>query len=246
MSKIARIGIDTSKGSFELHGVDEKEQVVLRKTLRRKQLLAFLAELEVGEIGLEACGASHHWGRELRQLDHRVVLVPPQYVKRYVARGKNDKNDAQAICEAMSRPWVRERLVPIKSLEQSAGQMLLGVRNGLIKRRTQLTNSIRGHAAEFGLVAAKGLDKIEPLLARIAAAESLPALAREMFATLGEDYAGLAIRIARIDKRLMAFHRDNQLSRRLMEVPTIGRPVNVSKATYTGTASIIPYASVVK
>jgi len=176
----------------------------------------------VGEIGLEACGASHHWGRELRQLDHRVVLVPPQYVKRYVARGKNDKNDAQAICEAMSRPWVRERLVPIKSLEQSAGQMLLGVRNGLIKRRTQLTNSIRGHAAEFGLVAAKGLDKIEPLLARIAAAESLPALAREMFATLGEDYAGLAIRIARIDKRLMAFHRDNQLSRRLMEVPTIG------------------------
>jgi transposase len=222
MSKVARIGIDTSKGSFQLHGVDEKEQAVLRKTLRRKQLLGFLATLEVGEIGLEACGASHHWARELRKLGHRVVLVPPQYVKPYVARGKNDKNDAEAICEAMSRPRVRERLVPVKSLEQSAGQMLVRVRDSLIKRRTQLTNTIRGHAAEFGLVAAKGLDKIEPLLARIAADESLPALAREMFAILGEDYAELDRRVARIDKRLLAFQRDNELARRLRQVPTIG------------------------
>jgi transposase len=222
MSKIARLGVDTSKGSFELHGVDAKEQVVLRKTLRRKQLLAFLVTLEVDEIGLEACGASHHWARELQHLGHRVVLVPAQYVKSYVPRGKNDKNDARAICTAMSQPWVRERLVPVKSLEQSAGQMLLGVRESLIKRRTQLTNSIRGHAAEFGLVAAKGLDKIEPLLVRIADDESLPALAREMFATLGEDYGELVRRIARIDKRLLAFQRDNEMARRLLEVPTIG------------------------
>jgi transposase len=222
MTKIARLGIDTSKSSFELCGVDDRGEVVLRRTLRRKQFLAFVAELEVGEIGLEACGASHHWARELRQQGHQVVLVPAQYAKRYVPRGKNDKNDARAICVALSQPWVRERRVPVKSLEQSAGQMLLGVRDRLIKQRTQLTNSIRGHASEFGLVAAKGLDKIEPLLERIAADESLPALAREMFASLGEEHADLARRIARIDKRLMAFHRDNEIARRLLEIPIIG------------------------
>lgn len=222
MNKIARIGIDTSKSSFQLHGVDDDEQVVLRKVVRRKQFLGFLSKVEVGEIGLEACGASHHWGRELRQLGHQVVLVPPQYVKPYVARGKNDKNDAEAICEAISRPRVRERLVPIKSLDQSAGQMLLRVRESLIRRRTQLSNSIRGHAAEFGLVAAKGMSKVEPLLARIAADESLPALARETFAVLSQEHAELAARITTIEKKLLAFHRDNELSQRLMEVPTIG------------------------
>ena len=222
MTTISRIGIDTSKGSFQLHGVDNKEQVVLCKVLRRKQFLGFLSKVEVGEIGLEACGASHHWARELRQQGHRVVLLPPQYVKPYVARGKNDKNDAEAICEAMSRPRVRERLVPIKNLDQSSGQMLLRVRESLIRRRTQLSNSIRGHAAEFGLVAAKGMSKIEPLLARIAADESLPVLAREMFALLSQEHGELAARIATIEKKLLAFHRGNELSRRLMEVPTIG------------------------
>jgi len=222
MTRIARIGIDTSKGSFQLHAVDDKDQVVLRKVLRRKQFLGFLSSLEVGEIGLEACGASHHWARELRQLGHSVVLVPPQYVKAYVARGKNDKNDAAAICEAMSRPRVRERLVPIKSLDQSAGQMLLRVRESLIRRRTQLSNSIRGHAAEFGLVAARGMSKIEPLLARIAADENLPVSARELFALLSQEHAELAARITAIEKKLLAFHRGNELSRRLMEVPTIG------------------------
>jgi transposase len=222
MTRIARIGIDTSKSVFQLHGVDEKEQVVLRSKLRRRNFLAFFARLEPTSIGMEACGGSHHWARELRKLGHEVVLIPPQYVKPYVARGKNDAADAAAICEAMSRPRVRERLVPVKSVEQSAGQMLLGVRETLIKRRTQLANTIRGHAAEFGLVAAKGLDKIEPLLARIATDDSLPALAKEMFATLGQELAELGPRIAQIDKRLMAFHRSNELTRRLMEVPTIG------------------------
>ena len=163
MSKIARIGIDTSKGSFQLHGVNEKDEVVLRRTVRRRQFLEFMAKLEPTVVGLEACGASHHWARELARLGHRVMLIPPQAVKPYVPPGrKNDKNDAEAICEAMSRPRVRARLVPIKSVEQSASQMLMGVRDSLLKRRTQLCNTIRGHAAEFGLVAAKGLDKIEP------------------------------------------------------------------------------------
>jgi transposase len=222
MARLARIGIDTSKSVFQLHGVDEKEQVTLRKQLRRRQLLMFFAKLEPTLVGLEACGASHHWARELQQLGHRVVLIPPQYVKRYVGHNKNDKIDAEAVCEAMSRPKVQERFVAIKSVEQSAAQMLLGVRESLIKRRTQLTNTIRGHAAEFGLVAAKGLDKIQPLLARIATDDSLPVLTKEMFAVLGREYAELGPRIAQIDKKMLAFHRSNEVTRRLMEVPTIG------------------------
>jgi transposase len=222
MARLARIGIDTSKSVFQLHGVDEKEQVTLRKQLRRRQLLMFFAKLEPTLVGLEACGASHHWARELQQLGNRVALIPPQYVKPYVGRNKNDRIDAEAVCEAMSRPKVQERFVPIKSVEQSAAQMLLGVRESLIKRRTQLTNTIRGHAAEFGLVAAKGLDKIQPLLARIAADDSLPVLTKEMFAVLGQEYAELGPRIAQIDKKMLAFHRSNEVTRRLMEVPTIG------------------------
>jgi transposase len=222
MARLARIGIDTSKSVFQLHGVDEKEQVMLRKQLRRRQLLMFFAKLEPTLVGLEACGASHHWARELQKLGHQVVLIPPQYVKAYVGRNKNDKIDAEAVCEAMSRPKLQERFVPIKSVEQSAAQMLLGVRESLLKRRTQLTNTIRGHAAEFGLVAAKGLDKIEPLLARIAADDNLPALTKEMFAVLGREYAELGPRIAQIDKRMLAFHRSNEVTRRLMEVPAIG------------------------
>lgn len=222
MIKLARVGIDTSKSVFQVHGVDEKEQAVLRKQLRRRQFLVFFAKLAPTLVGLEACGASHHWARELEKLGHRVMLIPPQYVKPYVGRNKNDKADAEAVCEAMSRPKVQERLVPIKSVEQSAAQMLLGVRESLVKRRTQLTNTIRGHAAEFGLVAATGLDKIEPLLARIEADPDLPALTRELFAVLGQEYAELGPRIAQIDKKMLAFHRSNELCRRLMEVPTIG------------------------
>src|SRR5216684_3030372 len=238
MTKLARIGIDTSKSVFQLHGVDEKEQTVLRKQLRRRQFVVFFAKLEPTLVGLEACGASHHWARELQQLGHQVMLIPPQYVKPYVGRNKNDKTDAEAVCEAMSRPKVQERLVPIKSVEQSAAQMLLGVRESLVKRRTQLTNTIRGHAAEFGLVAAKGLDKIELLLARIAGDDSLPALAKEMFAALGQEYAELEPRIAQIDKKLLAFHRSNEVTRRLMEVPAIG-PIG---ACLLVTKIVDPYA----
>lgn len=222
MVSLSRLGIDTSKNAFQLHGVDEAERVVLRKQVRRREFLAFLAKLEPTEIALEACGASHHWARELGKLGHQVVLIPPQYVKGYVGPHKNDKIDAEAICEAMGRRKVRERLVPIKSVEQSAAQMLLSVRESLVKRRTQLSNSIRSHAAEFGLIAAKGLDKIEPLLARIATDEDLPDLTRELFADLGQEFAENKARTAAIDKKMRAFHRANELTRRLAEVPTIG------------------------
>jgi transposase len=155
-------------------------------------------------------------------LGHVVVLLPPQHVKPYVGLNKNDKIDAAAICEAMSRPKIRERFVAVKSAEQSAAQMLLGTRDGLLRRRTQLSNTIRGHAAEFGLVTPKGLAHIEPLLERIAADQTVPALARELFATLGQEFTDLAPRIAQLDKKLKAFQRSNEMCRRLVEVPTIG------------------------
>jgi transposase len=220
VTKIIRIGIDTSKSVFVLHGVDAAEQPVLRRKLRRSQVLEFFRKLEPTKIGMEACGGAHYWARELRALGHKVVLLPPQYVKPYVKRNKNDAADAEAICEAMSRPTMR--FVPVKTTEQQAALMLAGARDGLIARRTQLSNTIRGYAAEFGLTTAKGLDKIEPLLARIAASAELPKLAKELFAVYGRDYAQLQRQIMKIEARLMAWHKDNELSRRLVEVPTIG------------------------
>src|SRR5258708_7111657 len=187
MATIARLGIDTSKSLFQLHVVDEREAAlagVLRKQVGRGQFLGFVAKLARTKIGVEACGASHYWARQLQALGHEVVLLPPQHVKPYVGRNKNDKIDAAAICEAMSRPRVRERFVAVKSAEQSAAQMLLGTRDGLLHRRTQLSNTMRGHAAEFGLVTPKGLAHIQPLLERIAADPTVPALAKELFATL--------------------------------------------------------------
>lgn len=220
MKKFSRIGMDTSKQIFQLHGVDGSEQVVLRKKLRRRQVLEFFAGLEATVVGLEACGGSHYWARELERLGHEVRLIAPQFVKPYVKRGKNDAADAEAICEAMSRPTMR--FVPVKSEENQAALMLATVRERLVRNRTQLANAIRGHAAEFGLVASRGRAKIEPLLARIAADESLPELARELFAGLAEEYAELQARIAKVDARLMAWHRDNEMSRRLTGIPGVG------------------------
>jgi transposase len=225
VGKIIRIGMDTSKSVFVLHGVDSAEQPVLRRQLRRQHVVAFFGKLEPTRVGIEACGAAHHWARELGALGHEVVLLPPQYVKPYVKRGKNDAADAEAICEAMSRPTMR--FVPVKTPEQQAALMLAGSRDALIRRRTQLTNMIRGYAAEFGLTVAKGLAKIEPLLARIAADAALPELARELFAAHAREYARLQEQIDTIEARLMTWHRHNGLSRRLVEIPSVG-PIGAS------------------
>lgn len=182
MEQIIRIGMDTSKHVFQLHGVNAAEQPVLRKKLRRKDMVAFFEKLAPTAISIEACGGSHHWARLLRSFGHEVKLIAPQFVKPYVKRGKNDAADAEALCEAMSRPTMR--FVPVKTPEQQAAIMLVGLRNRLIRNRTQLTNAIRGHAAEFGMTAATGLAHIVPLLDRIQADESLPGLARELFAAL--------------------------------------------------------------
>src|ERR1700676_2042437 len=189
VNQITRIGIDTSKHFFQLHGVDAAERPVLRRKLRRNEVLAFFAKLPPTVIGMEACGAGHYWARELRKLGHEVKLMAPQHVKAYVKRNKNDGRDAEGLCEAMSRPTMQ--FVPVKSEEQQAALMLAGERHKLMTRRTQLSNAIRGYAAEFGLTVAKGLDKIEPLLADIAADETMPGLARELFAMHGREYAHL-------------------------------------------------------
>ena len=220
MKQITRIGMDTSKYIFQLHGVDEAEQPILRKKLSRKQVLEFFAKLPPTVIGMEACGASQYWARELHRLGHEVKLMAPQLVKPYVARNKNDWRDAQALCEAMSRPSMR--FVPVKTAEQQAALMLTGIRDGLITRRTQLGNVIRGHAAEFGLIAPQGLDKLEPLLARIAGDESLPALARELFTVLGREYARLQGELKEIESKLMAWHRADAVGRRLAQIPSVG------------------------
>jgi transposase len=227
VKKFTRIGMDTSKHFFQLHGVDAAEQPVLRKKLRRKEVLAFFAKLEPTAIGLEACGGSHYWGRELTRLGHEVKLLPAQLVKPYVSRGKHDAADAAALCEAMSRPTMR--FVPVKTAEQQAALMLMGVREQLLGRRTQLANAMRGYAAEFGLTAPKGLDNIEVLLDRIVADASLPELAREMFALQAQEYARLDTVVKDIDAKLIAWHRQNETSCNLAEIPGVG-PVGAALA----------------
>ena len=215
MEQIIRIGMDTSKHIFQLHGVDGAERPVLRKRLGRQQMSAFLSKLPPTVIGMEACGAAHYWARVLGEFGHEVKLIAPQHVKPYVKRNKNDGRDAEGLCEAMSRPTMR--FVPVKTAEQQAALMLAGVREHMVARRTQLSNMIRGYAAEFGITAAKGLDRIEPLLAQIAQDESVPALARDLFVLQGREYGQLQAELKVIEARLRAWHRTNADSRRLAE-----------------------------
>ena len=220
VEKITRIGMDTSKQIFQLHGVDAEEKVVLRKKLRRKDMVAFFEKLPPTVIAIEACGASHHWARLLQSLGHTVKLIAPQLSKPYVKRGKNDTADAEALCEAEGRPTMR--FVPIKTVEQQAALMLVGVRDRLIRNRTQLGNSIRGYAAEFGLTAARGIAHLDPLLQRIQADESLPSLARELFAFQANEYTALQVQIADVNAKLIARHKADECSQRLDKIPGVG------------------------
>jgi transposase len=213
VTQYKRIGIDTSKAVFTLHGVDQQDRPVLRINLRRPQLLAFFKKLPPTEIAMEACGSAHHWARELTALGHEVCLVPPQYVKPYVKRSKNDRNDAEAICEAAGRPGMH--FVPLKSVTQQAQGMVLKVRETLVGQRTQMTNTLRGHAAEFGVIAGKGLRQIGPLLTAIEQETTIPAEARDMAALLGQEIEHLDRRIKEIDAKLAAAHKANEVSQRL-------------------------------
>ena len=220
MSQIKRVGIDTSKSVYTLHCVDEAGRQVLQTNLRRAQMEAFFKKLPPTEIALEACGSSHHWGRELTEFGHDVRLIPPQYVKPFVKRAKNDRNDAEAICEAAGRPGMR--FVPVKSAAQQAQGMILKVRDTLVGQRTQLVNALRGHAAEFGVIAAKGIRQVGPLLEAIEAATAIPSDAKDMLALLGQEIEHLDTQLTEIAAQLSAAHKANPVSQRLATIPGIG------------------------
>jgi transposase len=220
VEQIIRIGMDTSKHVFQLHGVNAAEQPILRKKMRRKEMVDFFAACPPTVIAIEACGASHHWARLLTTLGHEVKLIAPQFVKPYVKRGKNDAADAEALCEAMSRPTMR--FVPAKSTDHQAALMLVGMRERAVAAQTQLANTIRGYAAEFGLTAAQGMSHIPLLLERIMVDESVPDLARDLFASLAEEFAQSGEHLKEVDARLMAWYRNNECCRRLAKIPGVG------------------------
>jgi transposase len=222
MQIIGTIGIDIAKNVFQVHGVDAAEKVVLKKQLRRGQVLEFLGKLPPCLVGMEACATSHHWARELKMLGHDVRLMPPSYVKAYVKRNKNDAADAAAICEAVGRPSMR--FVPIKSAEQQAALMLHRTRDLLIRQRTQLINALRAHLAELGLVAPKGREGLQQLLHAVAQAEEqqLPSDARLACEALAVQLQAVQHRIDALEKRIHQAHRANPASKRLDAIPGFG------------------------
>ncbi|EXL01865.1 MULTISPECIES: IS110 family transposase [Brucella] len=220
MDKIIRVGIDTSKNVFQLHGVNIAEKPVLRKKLRRKEMVDFFTKCPPTVIAIEACGASHHWARLLTSLGHEVKLIAPQLAKPYVKRNKNDAADAEALCEAMSRPTMR--FVPVKTADQQASLMLVNMRERAVAEQTRLVNTIRGHAAEFGLIAAQGISHIPQLLERIMVDENIPALARDLFASLAQEFAQLHERVKELEAKLMTIYRGNECCRRLAKIPGVG------------------------
>jgi len=220
MSDFTLIGIDTSKAVFTLHGVDAAGRAVLRTNLRRGQMIPFFRKLRPTTVAMEACGSSHYWARQLAALGHTVRLIPPQYVKPYIKRGKNDRNDAEAICEAARRPGMH--FVPAKTLEQQADGMLLKARDTLVGQRTALINTARGHAAEFGIITAKGAAKVDQLFAAIEQQADIPSVAREMFALFRQQINDINARIAELDAKLHAAHKANPVSQRLATIPGVG------------------------
>jgi transposase len=220
MDRIVRIGMDTSKNVFQLHGVNEEEEPVLQRKLRRAQMISFMTRLTPTVVGIEAGGAAHYWARTLAAMGHEVRIMAPQFVKPYVKRGKNDAADAEALCEAMNRPTMR--FVPPKTAEQQAALMLVSIRDRLVRSRTQLTNAIRGYAAEFGLITSCGVRKVAPFVEHVAQDGNLPDLARSLFRELGDELAKLEARIRKIDAELVARHRQSEMSQRLAQMPGIG------------------------
>jgi transposase len=220
MTEITRIAIDTSKSVFTLHAVNATDRPVLRRNLRRSELVPFFEKQLPIEVAMEACGGSHHWARVLQAMGHRVRLIPAQYVKPFVKRAKNDRNDAEAISEAASRPGMRE--VAVKSAEMQAQAMLLSVQELLVRQRTQLVNALRGHAAELGLVAPVGNKGFAALRAEVASDESLPAAAAEALRLLGSEVDRVEARLVETEAKMMAQHKANPDSRRLAAIPGVG------------------------
>ncbi len=222
MGEVSTIGLDIAKSVFQVHGVDVDGAVVIRRRVSRAKLLEFFAGLPSCLIGIEACPTAHHWSRKLQGLGHTVKLMPPSYVKAYLKRSKNDANDAAAICEAVTRPSMR--FVPTKSEQQQSGLMLHRSRQLLVRQRTMLSNAIRGHMAELGIISAKGRNGTVELLEVIANPEDdrIPAAARLSLDVLARQYADIKAEIGAIEKHIHAWHRSCEESRRLEEIPGVG------------------------
>jgi len=220
--KITTIGLDLAKRVFQVHAVNGAGEVTVRKTLRRAQMLGFFAKLDPCLVGIEACGTSHYWAREITKLGHKVRLMPPAYVKPYVKRGKTDAGDAEAICEAVTRPTMR--YVAIKSPEQQAALALHRTRDLFVKQRTQLVNMIRGLLAEFGIEIRRGITHALMLAERIAAGEipDIPPLAAKVITGLAGQILDLQARLREIERELLAWHRSSDIARRLATIPGVG------------------------
>jgi transposase len=213
--QVSTVGLDLAKNVFQVHAIDEAGAVLVRKALRRRQVMPFFSRLAPCLIGMEACGTSHFWAREIAALGHEVKLMPPAYVKPYVKRGKTDAGDAAAICEAVGRPTMR--FVALKSPEQQSMLALHRTRDLLIRQRTQLVNMIRGQLAEFGIVLAKGIQHALKLVDRLLDGEALdiPALAAKVVIILAEQVRDLQVRIGILERDLKTWSRDNQVVKRL-------------------------------
>src|SRR5258708_1309431 len=222
MGEVSTIGLDIAKSVFQIHGVDAGGAVVIRKRVTRAKLLEFFATLPACLVGIEACPSAHYWSRRLQALGHTVRLMPPSYVKAYLKRSKNDANDAAAICEAVTRPSMR--FVATKSEEQQSGLMLHRSRQLLVCQRTMLSNAIRGHMAELGIICAKGRNGTAELLEIIADEQDdrIPSAARFSLDVLARQYAVVRAQIVAIEKRIHAWHRSSEESRRLEEIPGVG------------------------
>jgi transposase len=225
--KVTTIGIDLAKNVFQVHGVDERGKPVLRKQLKRKDVVAYFANLERCLIGMEACGSAHYWARKLSGLGHTTRLMAPQFVKPYVKTNKSDRNDAEAICEAVGRPNMR--FVPVKTAEQQAVLALHRARQGFVKARTAQANQIRGLLAEFGIVIPQGIGHIAERLPEILedGENDLPGMLRQLLERLRENLTDMDRQVGEMEQQIKLWHRDNEQSRELEAIPGIG-PITAS------------------
>ena len=215
-----RISVDTSKSVFTVHGIDASDRAIFRQDYPRARFERWIASLEPTEFALEACGGSHYWGRVLEGHGHRVRLIPPQYVKPFVKRGKNDRADAAAISEAAGRPGMST--VPVKPAARQAEAMVLRTRERLVQQRTQLANALRGHAAEFGVVAARGTSRLSELVTRMRSDGGVPALAVRELERLLRCVEMLDVEIEEVDAELKKVAAGHEVAKRLMGIPGIG------------------------
>ena len=232
---ITTIGIDIAKRIFQLHGVDKNGKIVLKKKLMRDQLLNYMANLPKCLVGIEACGGANYWGREITKLGHEVKLMAPQFVKPYVKTNKNDQADAEAICEAVSRPNMR--FVPIKSIEQQDILSIHRVRQRLVKNRTALANEIRGLLLEFGFTIPQGINKVMPMLTEILDGDNLSNISYQTFYALKEEFIENNNKIEELEKHLKGIAKQHDLYKRLITVPGIGLITATALIASIGNAS---------